>query len=117
MLKDNAKLTFLMDQFQDYFSSKKYVTFGYLFFIYYQISDSCRYAETIDQYVNGLKIKAKFVIFVQHDAWQTPHKTIGMTRYLAYERENKNIQQVKPVLSLNMKEKKLKKPNKQDTWL
>lgn len=31
MFKDNAKLTLLMDQFQEYFSYKKYVTFGYLF--------------------------------------------------------------------------------------
>lgn len=47
-----------MDQFQNYLSPKKYVTFGclFLFITTYQTP-----AETIDQYVNGLKIKAKFV--------------------------------------------------------
>lgn len=46
-------------------------------FIYYQISDSCRYAETIDQCVNGLKIKAKFVILwsMMHD--KLPTRLLG----------------------------------------
>lgn len=47
-----------MDQFQNYLSPKKYVAFGclFLFITRYQTP-----AETIDQYVHGLKIKAKFV--------------------------------------------------------
>lgn len=103
MQKDNTKLTLLMDQFQKYFSPKKYVAFGCLF-----LKFIARYqtpAETIDQYVNGLKIVGQVCEFVQLDAWQTHHKTTEMTRYLAFERENKNIQQVKSVLSLKMRGK------------
>lgn len=58
------KLTLPMDQFQNYFSLKKNVIFGCLFSF---ITRNEAAAETIDQYVNVLKMKARSCDFVQLD--------------------------------------------------